>query len=220
MTRRLLIPALACLVAGLAGCSRTSRDSVVLSALCFPPTPDTNGLCAFSSGTCSQVLANGHLFVDLAVSPGGTLEYPIQIDNLRVDNSDTSTGRTNSNTAFVEQFDMRYVSTGLSIPAASVNAAHTVPTSGSTVAVVTLIPSSVAAALAPALPAGGAEALIEVKARGHYADGSDFDTAEFPVPVTITLGDPAVAAIFSCPTGTTSHSCPQIGQTAVTTKCQ
>jgi hypothetical protein len=220
MTRRLLIPAFACLVVGMTGCSRSNRDSVQLSALCFPPTPDTNGLCAFSSGTCSQVLANGHLFVDLAVSPGGTLEYPIQIDNLRVDNSDTTAGRTNSNTAFVEQFDMRYVATGLNVPAASVNAAHTVPTSGSTVAVVTLIPSSVAAALSPVLPAGGAEMLIDVKARGHYADGTEFDTAEFPVPVTITQGDPRILAEFTCPTGTTSQSCPQIGQTAVTTKCQ
>jgi hypothetical protein len=195
----------------MAGCGRSNRE-VQLSALCFPPTPDDNGLCAFSSGSCDEVLANGHLFVDLVTS-GGTLEYPIQVDNQRLDNTDTETGRTNTNTAFIERFDMKYESPGFTLGSASVNQAATVPTGGSTVAVATLIPPSAGAALSAVLPAGPTEAVIKVKAHGRYGDDTEFDTAEFSVPVAISQG---VVGPFGCAVeGQTIAVCPQQGQTAV-----
>jgi hypothetical protein len=217
MTRKLLIPALVILVlAGVSGCGVQNRGSVQLTELCFPPTPDSNGLCAFSSGTCSQVLADGHLFVDLVTS-GGTLEYPIQVDNQRQDNSDTASGRTNTNNAFIERFDMRYEAPGFSPSSASFNQAATVPTGGSTVVVVTLIPFSAGGALATVFPDGPTEAVIKVKAHGRYGDDSEFDTAEFAVPVAISKG---VVREYTCSDSTKKIAvCPQQGQTAVTV-CQ
>ncbi len=213
MTRRLLLPALATVALAGAGCTVQNHGSVQLSALCFPPTPDaTTGVCAYSSGSCDQVLADGHLSVDLVTS-GGTLQYPIQVDNMRKDNSD-SNGRTNTNNAFIERFDMEYEAPGLGTMSASVNQSATVLTSGSTVVVVTLVPATAGEELAKVLPADRTtEGIIKVKAHGRYGDDTEFDTAEYVVPVTASHN--GQGAVTCTDTTKTLHACPQPGQTAV-----
>ena len=227
MIRRLLSPVLVLALAVATGCGRADRGSVRFEALCFPPTPDANGNCPFTSGTCDAVLADGHLFVDLTTSgetkcPAPlldptqcmTLEYPIQIDNLRPNNSDNTVGRTNTNNAFIDRFDMRYEAPGFATLSASVNQSVMVPAAGSTVAVVTLIPASAGKAIADALPAGPTEGVIHVKAHGRYGDDTEFDTAEFSVPVAVSQG---VIGPFACADTTKKLAgvCPQQGQTAV-----
>ncbi len=214
MTRKLPSTAFVTLaLALLCGCTVQDRGSVQLTQLCFPPTPDSNGACAFSSGGCSAVLAGGHLFVDL-VTTGDTLVYPIQIDNQRQDNSDSASFMTNSNNATVERFEMRYEGTGLAIPPASSSQTVFVPAAGSAIAVVDLLPPGAGAALAAALPAASTEIVIKVSAHGRYSDDSKFDSADFAVPVSVTqLG----GGVFACADTTKKliGVCPQQGQTAV-----
>lgn len=219
MIRRTLVPLLAAaaLVAGAGGCGRDNRGSVAFKSLCFPPTPDTTtGACPLQA-TCTAVLANGALWVDLATS-GNTLEYPIQIDNERPDNTDVSSGRTNSNYALIERFDLKYQAKGFTLPAASSSQTVNVPSAGSTVAEVELIPATAGAALAAALPAGPTDLTIEVTAHGRYGDDTQFDTAPFQVPVSVTQG---LIGPITCVDTTKKliGVCPQQGQTAVAS-CQ
>jgi hypothetical protein len=213
MTRRLLF-SFACLLASTAGCGRSNRGSVQLTQLCANPTPAADG-CTFSSGTCDKVSAVGVLGVDLALTRD-TLVYPIQIDNERLDNSDTSTGRTNTNNAFIERFDMRYEVPGVTLSASSSQAGF-VPAGGSTVLVAVLIPPDAGAVLATAVGAGSANAIVHVKAHGRYGDDTEFDTAEFSVPVVIVNGATDAFACTGTDAGKTPACCPQDGQTAACT---
>ncbi len=214
MNRRthVLLLAGVALVSGAGGCGRDNRGSVALTALCFPLAPDTTGSCPMDA-KCGQVLANGALFVDLQTS-GFTLQYPIQLDNQRPDNTDLASGRTNTNFALVERFDMKYLATGFSLPAATASQTVTVPSNGSTVAMVELIPFSVGQVLAAALPAGPTDVIVKVSAHGRYGDDTQFDTADYSVPVSVTQG---LVGPFTCAAGKVLVGvCPQQGQTAVT----
>jgi hypothetical protein len=216
MIRRTLVAVLAALAVA-AGCGRDNRGSVALTTLCFPPTPDTStGACPLQA-TCDSTLANGDLWVDLATS-GNTLEYPIQIDNQRPDNTDLASGRTNTNYAIIERFDMRYQAAGFGLPAASSLQTLNVPAAGTTVGEVQLIPAVAGAALAAALPAGPTTVTISVTAHGRYGDDTEFDTAPFQVPVSVTQG---LKGPYGCsdPTKKLTGVCPQQGQTAVVS-CQ
>jgi hypothetical protein len=213
MKRTILIPALVC-VASIVSCGRSDHGSVLLSALCANPTPNQDG-CEFSAGSCNRVNADGFLNVDLAVTQG-TLLAPIQIDNLRLDNSDVTTGRTNTNTAIIERFDMRYDVPGVKLSASFAQTA-TVPTGGSTVVVVALIPPSAGATIAGAIGAGPANAVIHVKAHGRYADDTQFDTAEYAVPAIVINGGSTPFACTGTNSGKTPACCPQDGQTAACT---
>jgi hypothetical protein len=208
MTRRLLIPALASVVAAMLGCVRSNHGSVQLSDLCTNPTPTTGG-CAFSAGTCGQVNAEGFLKADLALT-GNTLLYPIQIDNQRPDNSDLTAGRTNTNNAFIERFDMRYTGPGVNLTASFPQSA-TVPSAGSVVVVVALIPSNAGAALASAIGSGPVTVAINVKAHGRYGDDTEFDTAEFSIPATLSQGTAVPFACTGTNAGKTPACCPDNG---------
>jgi hypothetical protein len=195
----------------MASCGRSNRGSVELTELCANPTPTTAG-CVFPSATCGQVNAGGFIGVDLALT-GGTLLYPIQIDNQRQDNSDSASGRTNTNSALIERFDMRYEGVGVKL-SASFSQTATVPTAGSTVVVVALIPSNAGVELAGAIGSGPVNAIIHVKAHGRYGDDTEFDTAEFPVPVILTQVGTSPFACTGTNAGKTAACCPQNGQTA------
>lgn len=215
MTRRTLAStvAAAALAALTVGCGRDNRGSVAFAALCFPPTPDqTTGSCPLAA-TCTSVLASGALWVDLVTS-GHTLQYPIQIDNERPDNTDLASGRTNTNYAVIERFDLKYQASGYSLPPASSGQTVTVPAAGSTVAEVFLIPAVAGAVLAAALPAGPVDLTIIVTAHGRYGDDTQFDTAPFPVHASVTQG---LIGPLGCVDSTKKliGVCPQQGQTAV-----
>ncbi|GEJ55633.1 hypothetical protein [Anaeromyxobacter diazotrophicus] len=221
MIRRTL-PLLAALglAAGVAGCGRDNRGSVAMTAMCFPSTPDsTTGACSLQA-TCTAVLANGALWVNLGTT-GGTLEYPIQIDNERPNNADVPSGRTNTAYAIIERFDMKYQATGFTLPSAFASQTVTVPASGTTVAEVQLIPAATGVALAAVLPAGPTDVLVEVSAHGRYGDDSPFDTAPYQVPVSVTVGPPGPLITCTNSSGIVSirPACPQQGQTSVLGAC-
>jgi hypothetical protein len=206
MTRRLLIPALATLVLAMlgAGCGRSNQASVEIGALCYP-TDD----CTFSS-TCDKVLMTGTLWVDLQATP--VLVFPLQINNQRLDNADIASGRVNTNNAVIDRFEMTYQVSGSAIPAAISAQTIVVPAAGSTVAGVTLIPTGAASAVLAGLPAGTSVS-VQLKAHGSYQDGTEFDTGEHPIPVTLQNG---LFTGYACTdtTQTVKSVCPNAGQTA------
>ena len=190
MTRRSLISVLASvplvLAAGALGCTRSNLGTLEFGSICAP-TDD----CTFSA-TCDLVDMSGQLWVDLAYmlnhNMQGTLAYPIELFNQRPNNENLEAGLVNTNDATIDRFEMRYEASGSTIPGATSRQTITVPADGSTVAMVVLIPpaSSASAALA-ALPAGTV-VTVKLKARGHYHDGTDFETGELPVPVELRNG--------------------------------
>lgn len=205
------LAALALAATGLVGCGVDNYGTVQLTRICFPPEPTASG-CSYSAN-CNPVLASGHVWADLTYTQG-TLVYPIEIMNQRLDNTDEL--RTNTNIALVERFDMRYLnaSTGAFLAGASYSQSIKVETTSSSVALVELIPGAVGATLP--LPANPAEILIMVKGHGHYLDGTTFDTAEFEVPASLQRGGYTPSACATA--GQSLFACPQLGQSAVS-KC-
>jgi hypothetical protein len=206
---RTILSLLAGAALAVAGCGRDNGGAVALKALCFPPTPDTTtGTCSYPA-TCTALWASGALGVDTAAAP--SLVWPIQIDNERPSSADVGSNRTDTAYAVVDRFEIRYAAAGASPP--SVSSAQTVyvPSAGSTVAVVAIIPDT--SAIAGAV-AGTTAMTAYVKAHGYYGDGSQFDTPEFPVPVTVSSG---TFAGFACTAPKLPLSCPQAGQSAVAT---
>lgn len=210
MNRHLI---LAVAVLAIAGCRASNHGSVDIFELCFNPTPDaTTGACSYSA-TCTATDALGAQFVDLALTRN-TFLAPLQIDNLRTDPTDTTSGRTDTNIAFIERFDMRYELPGLTFTASSPQSG-TIPSSGSTVIVAVVIPSAAGARIASSLGGTGpVDAIIHVKAHGRYGDDTEFDTAEFSLPVSISNG--FVSPPTCTDTTKTFRGCPQPGQTATT----
>ena len=205
MTRKPFLAALALALAMVGtGCARSNQASVEIGALCYP-TDD----CTFSS-TCSEVLLTGTLWVDLAATP--VLVFPIQISNQRADNADVESGRVNTNNAVINRFAMNYQVSGSAIPAAVSTQTIIVPAAGSTVAGVTLIPVGAASDALAALPAGTVVS-VQLKVHGSYQDGSEFETGEHPIPVTLQNG---LFTGYACadPEQTVKSVCPNAGQTA------
>jgi len=211
MTARLI--AIACLAAALSGCIDNDA-SVRMFGLCFPPEPNASGTCAYPA-TCDSLLL-GELFVDLA-STGGTFVLPVQVDNQRPDNGDRA-GGTNTATAWIEEYTVDYaLSAGavasITFPAP---ARHPVQAAGSTVVVIPFIPAVRGVdieALVPAAPLS-LRVKAELRAKGHFGDGSSFETGPFTVNVTAFSGAYVRPA---CPidTPTFAGACPQEGQTSV-----
>jgi hypothetical protein len=176
-------------------------SGVGIYAICAPPAPDAaTGACLYPA-TCDAVLA-GTAVLDVTTAQ---LDFrlPVQINNLLVDNSNAADGRINTNTAFIQSFEMTYA--GATLASWSVGAAVTVPTAGSSGAVLRLIP----VAYFPALtPAGSATSniVVNVRAHGILASQDSFTTAWFSVPVAVCSG--CLASEFTCTDPAVLVTCP------------
>lgn len=205
---KLLSTALLMLVASAFGCLRSNQSTIVIGALCYPTDS-----CEFSS-TCDKVWMTGSLSVDLTVGNG--LVFPMELDNQRSDNSGTNDG-VNTNAAVVDRFDMRYQVAGRVVATAFSQQSIVIPTDGSTVAGIWLIPAGSDAATALATLAADTVVTVLLKARGSFHDGTSFETGEHPIPVTLANGKftgyPCTAdqKVTICP--------PNVGQSA-NVKCE
>lgn len=185
-----------------AGCVDNSA-SVRIFGLCFPPTPSDSGACSYPA-KCSALMLGALVFDPASTSPDGPLIWPVQVDNQRDPTTDASAGRTETATAWITGFEVEYqgaVSGSVSVAAPEV---QPVLPGGSTVVLVPIVPPGVV------VPAGGAIG-ANVKAKGHYGDGSFFVTGGLDVQAT------AGTVTYTC-TGTTTTIvgvCPQSGQTGV-----
>jgi hypothetical protein len=209
MNARTLIALL--LAATAAGCVGNYAP-VVISTSCFPPTPTDNGLCSYPA-TCDSVWL-GNFAVDAAFTPvGGTpLVWPLQLENQRSDNG-AREGGTNTASAYVTGFKLKFGAAGAGIPEVSVAwNTQLIQPSGSTVMVVPVVPAAARAAFA-ALP-NPSEVHVDIRATGHYGDGSSFETAAYKTVVDVLNGGYLVPI---CPTATPTYvgSCPQEGQSSV-----
>jgi hypothetical protein len=208
------------LVAGLAGCV-PNYASVRLFGLCFPPTPNTDGSCSFAA-TCGALWL-GDLEANVGYGPtGGTLVWPIQIDNQLPDNADRS-GGTNTNTAWIEKYLIKYTDeAGLGLPDVTVEVTtFPVEAASSAVVIVPIFPLAISTNLAGALAANSSvQVKAEFKAQGHYGSGDKFETGTFTAVVQACRGTGCVASVTStavCPaaTPTLAGACPQGGQSAI-----
>jgi len=205
--------AAAALALGLSACA-AEFSPVGIFAICSPPDPDaTTGSCLYPA-TCDTVFA-GTPVLDAQVAQVD-FRLPVQIDNSMTDNANAVDGRINTNDAYIQSFEMTY--SGAALPPWSVGAAITVPTAGSSGAVLRLIPVAYFPTLAPA---GSATTTVVVNVRGHgHLDSQDsFTTAWFQVPVEVCSGCRAFS--FACTAPAVLVTCPsafrpgdQPGQTA------
>ncbi len=200
MNARTLAP-LALLLA--AGCGADNFASVQFFEICFPPAP-TSGSCTFPA-TCETTLL-GRPFVD--VGAASVLELPIQMNNQLPPITDTSTGRVNTNDAHIEKYTINYSVGGAALPGTVSLANDTVPTSGSTVVLVEVLPLSTITALSAIAPSTPTTIVAEVVASGRYDNGNSFETGPYKIAVDVcNCGAVPIASI--CPTGSAfSGGCP------------
>jgi hypothetical protein len=162
---------------------------VSIFAICAPPVPDTTtGACLYPA-TCDAVLV-GTPILDVTTAQ---LDFrlPVQINSSLLNNS--GGGSINTNDAFIQSFEMNY--SGASLASWSVGAAITVPTAGSSSAVLRLIPVAYFPALAPTGSASRS-IVVNVRAHGVLATQNPFTPAWFSVPVAVCSG--CLASYFTC----------------------
>ncbi len=205
--------AAAVLALGLSACA-AEYSAVGIQAICAPPDPDTtSGACVYPA-TCDATFA-GTPVLDVATA---ILDFrlPLQINNLLEDNS-SGPGRINTNDAFIQSFEITY--DGASLQPWSVPAAVTVPTAGSSGALVSLIPSQYFASIPAAGGAARTKLLVNVRALGILASQSSFTTAWFAIPVDVCSGcldfvlcPDSTTVLATCPSTAPGQSSP--GQSA------
>lgn len=211
MKTRLLVMMMA-LPGGIFGCAKNAT-SISIESICANPAP-TPG-CTYSD-TC-DLGELSKIWVDLALSERQVylgeayLVVPIQVENHLKDNSDESSGHTNTNDAVISEARLTYQSSAFN---ASDVVAHIgsdwIPTEGTQIVFVPLIPSAVGDAM---VASGGfgttpIEVTIKLRLAGHYKDETSFETAEHMVYVDVYgSGTP----VYSCTSGDL-YGCPQLGQ--------
>ncbi len=206
----LLAPALA-----IAACGTPNLASVEPAALCAEVDPQP--ACVFQAGACTLVNMDGRLSVD--VSEVYYLWAPIQYNNQNPSNADASTGRVNTRDARIERFNFHYTGT-LAVPDDYVDQTVFIPAAGVTTAGVHLLPPGTVVAMRKALgtPSGFVTVVAEVKARGHYVDGTPFVTGSMRIPIDVCNG--CFGPPPACTTaGQVLYCCPQYGQGDAHCKC-
>jgi hypothetical protein len=197
MKTRAFLLALPLLALGLSGCVVGNNASLQIQGVCVPEAG-----CAFSATCGSFIVANPTL--DTSVTKYMTLFF--QVENQLKDNAGADVFRLNTNAATIEEAHVEYSGVLGGSVTFGVNAQ--VPASSTTVVGVDVIPGSVGAVFGspgapPAYPLFS-EAIAKLKLRGHYADGSSFETGEFLITIDVTSGAPQTA--------TCGGACPQAGQ--------
>lgn len=207
-----LLPLLA-----LGGCAEDDNVSIQVYAICAPPESE----CSFS-GQCDMKTLD-ILALDVGVTP--FYWAFVEVHNQTLNNADDSAGRPNTHDAYVDEFRVEYeVPAGApALPSVTERVASgpsIVPAEGSSVVSVFPIPTSIGQRLAMSIPAGAsAQVLAKVRLRGFFSDQNRFETAEFPLPISVCngcLGTPACADA----TQAVVSVCPQAGQTPAAVNCE
>jgi hypothetical protein len=201
MNARTLAP-LALLLA--AGCGADNFASVEFFAPCSWPAPSTTGGCTFAA-TCDTVMLDTPL-----VDVEGALSFllPIEMINQLTSNADPTTGRANTNDAHITQYTMTYSVPGAALPGSVALVTHTVPTAGTAVVIVEVLPSTTVQQLSAIAPAVPMTIVAEVVASGRYDNGNSFTTGPYKVAVSVCSGCLTGLGTVSCPTGQSLNRCP------------
>jgi hypothetical protein len=203
--------AAAALALGLSACAAQS-SAVSIYSLCSPPAPDASGACLYPA-TCDATLT-GTPMLD-AETAKLDFRLPVEFRNLLTDNSSAANGRVNTNDAFVQSLEITYSGGGSAPPWNPSVTTVAIPTAGSASALLSLIPVTSFAALAPSSPAGTAHVVVNVRAHGVLASQDAFTTAWFQIPVDVCIG--CLQQMLTCAVGSFPAYCPRaaVGETSV-----
>ncbi|MFL5444667.1 MAG: LEA type 2 family protein [Myxococcales bacterium] len=202
-----LLPLLA-----LAACA-DNNASVHLAAICAPP--DDASACEFNATCEAQYIG----FTQLDVALANKLWLLVQVDNQTPNNSKGDAFRTNTNDAFVQEYEIEYPGTGFPTARGPIPGSARVPAAGSAVISLPAVDEATTTRVANALPLVGSQidGVAQVKLRGVYADTTSFVTGVFEIPIRACRG---CLPVLGCPTlGDVLVFCPQDGQTPASASC-
>jgi hypothetical protein len=214
------LPLLVLLAAGAPGCIKNNM-SVEPAGLCA--FPDDASKCILPA-KCDVILTNRDVFVYTRNSLGinNALLLWLQYFNQLPNNADASAGRVNSNDATLEAYELTFDAPGLLIASRKIEHLNQlIPAEGATAAQVHVVPAETMLELETAMTNAALATVlmnVHIRATGHYANGSSFETGEFTTPVTVVNGTFPGFGCFKA-TDVVSAICPNDGQTA-TVKCE
>jgi hypothetical protein len=196
------------------GCAKNAT-SIEIESICANPDP-TPG-CLYSDKCDIGELSK--IWVDLALSEQSIslgrayLVIPMQVQNQLIDDTDASSGHTNTHDAVITEARLSYEATGFNLNDVVAHIGSDWISAATTqIVFVPIIPKNVGDAMITSGVFGATTLEVTVKLRlaGHYKDETSFETAEHAVYVDVINGGFAYPA---CPTaGTTMYGCPQLGQ--------
>jgi hypothetical protein len=194
-----------------AGCAKNNA-SVRVNAVCAVPDD-----CKFSGTTCSNVYI-GQIAVDLAHT--NELILFIQVDNLLPSNENANTFKTNTNDAFVHEYELEYVGFPGTVTASVIGSA-TVPANSSQIVTVNLLPPDAAAQVMGMVPAGSQlDVVAKLRLKGVLADTTSFETGEYEVRGRVCNGTGCADVVGkTCTAPAVPAFCPNFGQTPTTPLC-
>jgi hypothetical protein len=219
----LLVPLLA-----LAGCRAENNASVYMAAICAPPDDASN--CTFAATCTAQYI--GDNFVDLQRT--NFLWTFIEVHNQTPNNDGLANSRTNTNDAFVQEYEIEYE--GLPVPTAtgSIPGSARVPADGTAVISVRPVPESTGNALRASIAgpdgifgtaddllqgAAVAEGIAKVRLKGVYADTTSFKTGIFQIPFRVCSGCVGPDVTCASVTDIRVHCPDNYGQAPISSAC-
>lgn len=205
-TRLALLLALTAIV----GCAKNNA-SVRVEAVCAVPDD-----CKFSAGSCDNVYI-GQIAVDLGVATG--LQLFVQVDNLLPNNGNANTFRTNTNDAFIQEYEVEYV--GLGTFTGIVTGSATVPAGASQIINVNLLPAAALSQVLSVVPSGSQfDFLARLRLKGVYADTTSFETGDYEIRGRVCNGTGCAAVVATtCTAPAVLAYCPAAGQLPTITLC-
>jgi hypothetical protein len=201
----LLLPLLA-----LAGCRVDNNGSVYLAAICAP----ADETCSFRAACDAQFI--GMNAVDVATTNIHWLM--VEVHNQLPDNAAEDTNRTNTNDAFVQEYEVEYEGVALPTARGPVPGSAHVPANGTAVISVLPIDEVTGNALGTIVGVAGAtlDIVAKVRLKGVYGDTTKFETGLFEVPIRVCRG--CIGAI-ACTAPEVAAYCPQAGQVPSAAAC-
>lgn len=205
-TRALLLA----LPAVLLGSCRDNRVSVDIQQICYPTAE-----CSFGA-TCDKVVLGTPLLDVASLTANAPGVLVLQLENQMPDNTNTATGRLNSNDAHIDQAAIEYEGGGLSRDVFNVGN-HRIPAGGTATLGIEVVRWQNGTPLRTAYGAGLRSIVAKIRLRGYTDDGARFETGEFPATLDLCSG--CVSACppdkeVACPTASMDpHTCLSTGTT-------
>jgi hypothetical protein len=199
-----------------------NHGSVAIAGICAPPTDATT--CSFSS-TCGAVYL-GMNMMDLGRT--NLLWLIVEVDNQLPDNANSSTNRTDTNRAYVREYEIEYAGGVLPKATGPMAGSTMVPASGTTTMSVFPVNEATGAALAALVGANThLDVVAKVKLKGVFGDNTSFVTGPYDVTVRACRGTGCyIANLPFIPPATCSDPakfpvfCPAPGQAPASVTCQ
>lgn len=192
------------------GCAKNNA-SVRVEAVCGIPDG-----CKFSAAACDTVYI-GQIAVDLNVTT--SLQLFIEVENLLANNGNPGTFRTNTNDAFIQEYEVEYV--GLGTFTGTVSGSATVPAAATQVINVNLLPASALTKVLSVVPSGSQiDVVAKLRLKGVFADTTSFETGDYEIRGRVCNGTGCASVVpVTCTAPSVLLYCPAAGQLPAITLC-